>query len=123
MDPEVYFLPHQIQCIYSAYACKTWSNSAYDVIVHALVGTGCQLFMILIWCHFLVSLRPFPELKGNSWKITSNILFCIKNHRLGKQYDKFFCVVCQRYGLAVPRAGDKPYVTGSIRGCSRSHLT
>ena len=26
-----------------------------------------------------------------------------------------------RHGLAVPRAGDRSYVTGSIRGWSRSH--
>ena len=31
--------------------------------------------------------------------------------------------VCQRHGLAVPRAGDRSYETGSIRGWSRSHLT
>ena len=30
---------------------------------------------------------------------------------------------CQRHGLAVPRAGDRFFVTGSIRGWSRSHLT
>ena len=30
---------------------------------------------------------------------------------------------CQRHGLAVPREGDRSYVTGSIRGWSRSHLT
>ena len=30
---------------------------------------------------------------------------------------------CQRHGLAVPRAGDRSYVTGSIHGWSRSHLT
>ena len=30
---------------------------------------------------------------------------------------------CQRHGLAVPRAGDRSYVTGSVRGWSRSHLT
>ena len=30
---------------------------------------------------------------------------------------------CQRHGLAVPRAGDRSYVTGSIRGWSRSQLT
>ena len=30
---------------------------------------------------------------------------------------------CQRHGQAVPRAGDRSYVTGSIRGWSRSHLT
>ena len=29
----------------------------------------------------------------------------------------------QRHGLAVPRAGDRSYVTGSIRGWSRSQLT
>ena len=29
----------------------------------------------------------------------------------------------QRHGLAVPRAGDRFCVTGSIRGWSRSHLT
>ena len=29
----------------------------------------------------------------------------------------------QRHGLAVPRAGDRSYVAGSIRGWSRSHLT
>ena len=28
----------------------------------------------------------------------------------------------QRHGLAVPRAGDRSYETGSIRGWSRSHL-
>ena len=32
-------------------------------------------------------------------------------------------IYCQRHGLAVPRAGDRSYVTGSIRGWSRSHLT
>ena len=31
--------------------------------------------------------------------------------------------LCQRHGLAVPRAGDRSYVTGLIRGWSRSHLT
>ena len=31
--------------------------------------------------------------------------------------------ICQRHGLAVPRAGDRSYVTGSIGGWSRSHLT
>ena len=31
--------------------------------------------------------------------------------------------LCQRHGLAVPRAGDRFYVTGSIRSWSRSHLT
>ena len=31
--------------------------------------------------------------------------------------------VCQRHGLAVPRAGDRSYVTGSIRGWSQSRLT
>ena len=30
---------------------------------------------------------------------------------------------CQRHGLAVPHAGDRFSVTGSIRGWSRSHLT
>ena len=30
---------------------------------------------------------------------------------------------CQRHGLAVPRASDRFYVTGSIRGWNRSHLT
>ena len=35
--------------------------------------------------------------------------------------DAFGC--CQRHGLAVPGAGDRSYVTGSIRGWSRSHLT
>ena len=30
---------------------------------------------------------------------------------------------CQRHSLAVPRAGERSYVTGSIRGWSRSHLT
>ena len=30
---------------------------------------------------------------------------------------------CQRHGLAVPRAGDRSCVTGSIHGWSRSHLT
>ena len=29
----------------------------------------------------------------------------------------------QRHGLTVPRAGERSYVTGSIRGWSRSHLT
>ena len=28
---------------------------------------------------------------------------------------------CQRHNLAVPRAGDKSYVTGSNHGWSRSH--
>ena len=28
----------------------------------------------------------------------------------------------QRHGLAVPRAGDRSYVTGSIHGWSRSYL-
>ena len=32
-------------------------------------------------------------------------------------------LVQQRHGLAVPRAGDRSYVTGSIRGWSRSQLT
>ena len=35
----------------------------------------------------------------------------------------FYLCLCQRHGLAVPRAGDRSYVTGSIRGWSRSHLT
>ena len=30
--------------------------------------------------------------------------------------------ICKRYGLAVPHAGDKSYVTGSIHGWSRSHF-
>ena len=33
------------------------------------------------------------------------------------------CSCCKRHGLAVPRAGDRSYVTGSIHGWSRSHLT
>ena len=32
-------------------------------------------------------------------------------------------ISCQRHGLAVPRAGDRSYVTGSINSWSRSHLT
>ena len=39
----------------------------------------------------------------------------------GPRLQNFF--ICQRHGLAVPRAGDRSYVTGSIRGWSRSHLT
>ena len=31
-------------------------------------------------------------------------------------------VICQQHGLAVPRADNRSYVTGSIRGCSQSHL-
>ena len=34
-----------------------------------------------------------------------------------------YCMNSQQYGLAVPRAGDRSYVTGSIRGWSRSQLT
>ena len=30
---------------------------------------------------------------------------------------------CQRHDLAVLRAGNRSYVSGSILGCSRSHLT
>ena len=37
-------------------------------------------------------------------------------HPLSQQFS-------QRHGLAVPRAGDRSYVTGSICGWSRSHLT
>ena len=37
-----------------------------------------------------------------------------------KSLDKF---QCQRRGLAVPSAGDRFYVTGSICGWNRSHLT
>ena len=29
----------------------------------------------------------------------------------------------QQQGIAVPRGGDRSYVTGSIRGLSKSHLT
>ena len=32
-------------------------------------------------------------------------------------------IAAQRQGLAVPRAGDRSYMTGSIRGWSRLHLT
>ena len=32
-------------------------------------------------------------------------------------------VGCKRHGLAVPGAGGRSYVTGSIRGWSRSRLT
>ena len=31
--------------------------------------------------------------------------------------------ICQRHSQAVPRAGDRSYVTGLIRGWSRLHLT
>ena len=34
-----------------------------------------------------------------------------------------YYTVRQWHGLAVPRAGDRSYVMGSIRGLSRSHLT
>ena len=34
-----------------------------------------------------------------------------------------FGLACQRHDLAVTRAGDRSYVTGSIRGWSRSHWT
>ena len=36
---------------------------------------------------------------------------------------KYLNAHCQRHGLAVPRAGDRSYVTGSICDWSRSHLT
>ena len=32
-------------------------------------------------------------------------------------------LLCQRHGLAVPRAGDRSYAMGSIHGWSRSRLT
>ena len=43
--------------------------------------------------------------------------------RKNKTFLNFDARPCQRHGLAVPRAGERSYVTGSIRGWSRSHLT
>ena len=40
-----------------------------------------------------------------------------------KSRHQFCPPFCQRHGLTVPRAGYRSYVTGSIRGWSRSNLT
>ena len=49
--------------------------------------------------------------------------------RQGVEMDSSICyalrrnTASQRHGLAVPRAGDRSYVMGSIHGWSLSHLT
>ena len=50
-------------------------------------------------------------------------LYPVETYFLSQQICIFYWQPCQRHGLAVPRAGDRSYVAGSIRGWSRSHLT
>ena len=46
--------------------------------------------------------------------------------RLTEEVSIFYelrAIICQRHGLVIPHAGSRSYVTGSIHGWSRSHLT
>ena len=70
--------------------------------------------------HWVRLTGPGIESKTSA-KITMFLAICQSVARIRKM--QTLNVLCQRHGLAVPRAGDRSCATGSIHGCSRSRLT
>ena len=65
---------------------------------------------------FSLFIMPKKRTFGDFLASSEDKLFFIKKENMSSNRS-------QRHGLAVPRAGDRSYVTGSIHGWSRSHLT
>ena len=66
------------------------------------------------------------EAQNQNTEISSTTQCSLKLHRNYYKLQPFFAELKLyriKHDLAVPRADDRSYVTGSIRGWSRSHLT